>query len=194
MASSALYRYFPSRDDLLTALIIDAYDAVGAEAEAALEAAESAGDAPIARWQAVCRAVRDWAREHPHEYTLIYGSPVPGYAAPEATTTPAARVGLVLIRVAGDAWRAGALRAPEESAPGPVLGDMADLAERLDSALPDAVVAEVVGAWVRLFGLVSFELFGQLDNVVAARDAFFEHGVYRLADEVGLVVREGGRR
>src|SRR5690606_9117749 len=51
MASSALYRYFPSRDDLLTALIIDAYDAVGAAAEAALEAAESVGDAPIARWQ-----------------------------------------------------------------------------------------------------------------------------------------------
>src|SRR3954454_5777737 len=35
MVSSAVYRYFPSRDDLLTALIIDAYDAVGAAATAA---------------------------------------------------------------------------------------------------------------------------------------------------------------
>ena len=35
MVSSALYRYFPSRDDLLTVLIIDAYDALGEAAEAA---------------------------------------------------------------------------------------------------------------------------------------------------------------
>jgi len=35
MASSAVYRYFPSRDDLLTALIVDAYDALGEAAETA---------------------------------------------------------------------------------------------------------------------------------------------------------------
>src|SRR3954468_22594719 len=75
MVSSALYRYFPSRDDLLTALIIDAYDAIGATAEAALARAADAD--PLDRWIAVCRAARDWAVAHPHEYALIYGSPVP---------------------------------------------------------------------------------------------------------------------
>ena len=35
MASSAVYRYFASRDELLTALIVDAFDAVGAAAEEA---------------------------------------------------------------------------------------------------------------------------------------------------------------
>ena len=39
MVSSAIYRYFPSRDDLLTALILDAYNALGA----AVEAAEARG-------------------------------------------------------------------------------------------------------------------------------------------------------
>src|SRR4051812_40311512 len=91
MVSSALYRYFPSRDDLLTALIVDAYDAVGEAAEHALAKQRKAAS-PAARWIAVCRAVRAWALAHPHEYALIYGSPVPGYTAPEATIGPAARV------------------------------------------------------------------------------------------------------
>ena len=65
MVSSALYRYFPSRDDLLTALIVDAYDAVGAAAETALAAPPDPDDHP-ARWTAVCSAVRAWALAHPH--------------------------------------------------------------------------------------------------------------------------------
>src|SRR5215472_8300428 len=59
MVSSALYRYFPSRDDLLTALIIDAYNAIGAAAEAAIAA--TAGAPARERWAAACRAIRAWA-------------------------------------------------------------------------------------------------------------------------------------
>ena len=77
MVSSAIYRYFPSRDDLLTALIIDGYNAIGLAAEQA-DAACPPGDY-TERWLAICRAVRDWALAHPHEYALVYGSPVPGY-------------------------------------------------------------------------------------------------------------------
>lgn len=101
MVSSALYRYFPSRDDLLTALIIDAYDSLGEAAEtvhAAVPAAEF-----TRRWTAVCEAVRGWALAHPHEYALIYGSPVPGYSAPMTTVPAASRVGLLLIAVVRDA-------------------------------------------------------------------------------------------
>ena len=49
---------------------------------------------------AVCEAVRAWALANAHEYALIYGSPVPGYAAPEATIVPASRVPLVLAAAA----------------------------------------------------------------------------------------------
>src|SRR3954471_22548964 len=73
MASSTVYRYFASRDDLLTALIIDAYDAVG-------EAAERAGAAPgqpLDRLLAVASTIRDWALAQPHQWALIYGTPVP---------------------------------------------------------------------------------------------------------------------
>src|ERR1017187_7979480 len=90
MASSALYRYFSSRDDLLTALIIDAYDAIGESAEravAALPRTDIRG-----RWRACWHAVRGWAIAHPHEYALIYGSPVPGYSAPKKPPPPASRM------------------------------------------------------------------------------------------------------
>ncbi|MFJ6015411.1 TetR/AcrR family transcriptional regulator [Streptomyces sp. NPDC092952] len=184
MASSALYRYFPSRDELLTALIVDAYDSVGAAAEAAHRAA-LAEDAPhLARWLAATRAVRGWALAHPHEYALIYGSPVPGYTAPQATIGPAARVGLVLITVVADAHRAG------ELAPPPLAGDLRAEAERqvadLAPDLPPEAVAPLIAAWSQLFGLVSFEIFGQFHRVVDDREVFFREAVTALARTVGL--------
>ncbi|QHC22284.1 TetR/AcrR family transcriptional regulator [Streptomyces sp. GS7] len=193
MVSSALYRYFPSRDDLLTALIVDAYNAVG-------EAAERAGGAlrgpdaehPAARWSAICAGVRDWALSHPHEYALIYGSPVPGYRAPQATTGPAARVGLALMGVVRDAHAAGALKEPSEPLPGAVAGDALALGAELGVELPPAVLARLVGAWAQLFGLLSFELFGQFNRVVEARTEFFEQAVAGMAREVGLPVPRRG--
>ncbi|MBO0516569.1 TetR-like C-terminal domain-containing protein, partial [Streptomyces beijiangensis] len=80
-----------------------AYDAVGEAAETALARAERSGHR--AQWAAVCAAVRKWALAHPHEYALIYGSPVPGYTAPQDTVVPAGRVALALISVVRDAHR-----------------------------------------------------------------------------------------
>src|SRR5512141_3253049 len=71
MVSSAVYRYFPSRDDLLTALIIDAYDAVGEQAEGA--EAMAPDRSVVTRWLQVTEAVRAWALANAHEYALIYG-------------------------------------------------------------------------------------------------------------------------
>ncbi|WP_329459212.1 TetR/AcrR family transcriptional regulator [Streptomyces sp. NBC_01497] len=181
MVSSALYRYFPSRDDLLTELIIDAYDALGAEGERALTA--ETGDA-TARWTAVCEAVRAWALAHPHEYALIYGSPVPGYTAPEATIGPASRVGLALLSIVRDTHRSGQLALT------PLVAVARPEAERMATALaddlPPEAVAALVAAWAQLSGLVSFELFGQFHNVVEDRDAFFAQAARRLAYEAGL--------
>ena len=105
MVSSGIYRYFASRDELLTALIIEAYDSLGQQAEEA--ARRSAGDSPADRWCAVARAVRAWAIANPHEYALVYGTPVPGYEAPEDTVDPASRSALAMIGIAVDAHRTG---------------------------------------------------------------------------------------
>ncbi|QEU96066.1 TetR/AcrR family transcriptional regulator [Streptomyces kanamyceticus] len=183
MVSSALYRYFPSRDDLLTALIIDAYDSIGAAAEAAH--AEVAGQEPVRRWTAVCEAVRVWALAHPHEYALIYGSPVPGYRAPDSTVRAAARVGQLLVDIVRDAHRGRGIAV--QPLPGGLRTEGERLAADLAPDLPPAAATAMVAAWAQLFGLVGFEVFGQFSRVVEDREAFFSHAVTQLARGVGLL-------
>ncbi|MEU0944412.1 TetR/AcrR family transcriptional regulator [Streptomyces canus] len=184
MVSSALYRYFPSRDDLLTALIIDAYDSLGESAERAHEPVARA--APQARWVAVCEAVRRWALGHPHEYALIYGSPVPGYTAPQTTVPPAARVGLLLIGIVRDAHDGPGGLAELPAVPEDLHAEADRIAADLAPDLPASAAAALVAAWAQLFGLVGFELFGQFNRVVEEREAFFRHAVRQLGRGVGL--------
>ncbi|HXT94428.1 MAG TPA: TetR/AcrR family transcriptional regulator [Trebonia sp.] len=206
MVSSALYRYYPSRDDLLTVLIIDAYNALGAAAEEAIAAPADAaadGDAVVgsarARWIAACYAIRDWARANPHEYALIYGSPVPGYRAPQATVGPATRVPLAFVALLVSAAASGELsgREPAGAAAGspgePALadGELAAQAAALAATLqtpdlpPEALVRGVI-AWTQLFGMISFELFGQFVGSFDPPDAFFAYTVAQFATFVGL--------
>ncbi|WP_232667993.1 TetR/AcrR family transcriptional regulator [Pseudonocardia sp. TRM90224] len=186
MASSAVYRYFPSRDDLLTTLIVEAYDAIGEAAEQAVAAAPK-GDLR-ARWQAICRATREWAVAHPHEYALVYGSPVPGYAAPQATIGPAGRVGLLLTTLISDGVAAGTVD-PLGSPTGSDAALTPDIAERVGLASTSAessLAARGVTAWISLFGLISFEIFGHTNNIVEDHERFFTDATDRLADLVGL--------
>jgi AcrR family transcriptional regulator len=177
MVSSAIYRYFPSRDDLLTALIVDGYNAIGEVAERA-DAAGPAGDY-AGRWLAVCRAIRDWALAHPHEYALVYGSPVPGYQAPQQTIGPAARGAVVFGKIISEAFGAGALHLPGICPPPPEVStaDVAALRESALPGVPDDVIAVALGTWTALFGMISFELFGQFENVITDRAAFFGHAM-----------------
>ena len=187
MVSSAIYRYFPSRDDLLTTLIIDGYNAVGVAVEKA-EAASPAEDY-AGRWLAACRAVRNWALAHPHEYALVYGSPVPGYQAPERTIGPASRVAAVFGKIIGDAYRAGATADPPRPpvpVPASFTPDAARLRDAILEGVPGHVAAAALIAWSGLFGLVSFELFGQFENVVTDRAAFFGHAAACLGRLAGL--------
>ncbi|MGH3171774.1 MAG: TetR/AcrR family transcriptional regulator, partial [Trebonia sp.] len=133
MVSSALYRYFPSRDDLLTALIIDAYNSMGTAVEEAISSSADAGDSARGRWAAACRTVRNWATARPHEYALIYGSPVPGYRAPAATIGPAARVPVAFIGILRGAAAGPGLETPAGGVPfgGPVAGQAAKIAADL---------------------------------------------------------------
>jgi AcrR family transcriptional regulator len=187
VVSSALYRYFPSRDDLLTALIIDAYDALGAAAEAAVAAAGEAGDRE--RWRACCHAVRGWALAHPHEYALIYGSPVPGYQAPQETIAPAARVAAVLgglLAHARDPAGPPGWPGRDRPLPGLLAEQSKTVADAIAPGVPPGVAARALIAFTQLFGMISFELFGQLVGSADPADDFFGYAVDELADLVGL--------
>lgn len=179
MVSSAVYRYFDSRDALLTALIIDAYEAVGDEAERA--ATTTRGDV-VKRFAAVATAIRRWAVANPHDYALIYGSPVPGYAAPRDTVPPAVRVSLAALRVVADGIEAGEVdTTPTAPVPRAVQASLRRLREAATPGVPDEVLSRALLAWTTVFGTISFELFGHLHTVVDDYDAFFDHQVRRAA-------------
>lgn len=188
VVSSAVYRYFPSRDDLLTALIVDAFDAIGALAEAA--AAEPGS--PRGRWVGVCRALRAWARAHPHEYALVYGTPVPGYRAPADTVDPAQRVNLAALGLVAEAAMVGGLAA----ASGPTLeagvrSDLERVATTFGLALAPEAVAAAVEAWTGVLGHLSYELFGHLDGAGLDLDGLFEHQLQQRAGTVFGPERSG---
>lgn len=171
MVSSAIYRYFPSRDDLLTALLVDAFNAVGE----AVEAAESAAprDDLEARWLAIGGAIRDWARSNPQEYALAYGSPVPGYAAPVDTVVPAARVSLVFLALVADGVRRCEVDVEDHLRTTRALRQDFARLRAVVPGLPDDVVARGLLVWTQLFGHISYELFGHLHNVITDYDALF---------------------
>jgi AcrR family transcriptional regulator len=187
MVSSAVYRYFPSRDELLTALIIDAYDSVADAAEAA-EAALPRADVG-GRWMATCRAVRLWAVADPHEYALIFGSPIPGYAAPQDTIDPAARIPALLLAVLSDSIAAGGAVA-ELGVPlaRPVRRDLSTVRREAAPVLDDVAMARAVTAWTLLIGTISFELFGHLHNVIHDYPAHFDLQMRMMAHTLGLDV------
>ncbi|WP_430780403.1 TetR/AcrR family transcriptional regulator [Actinoplanes sp. G11-F43] len=182
MASSAVYRYFASRDELLTALIVDAYNTVGEAAEQA--AAQQA--TPLGKWLAAAHAARDWALANPHEWALIYGSPVPGYEAPQDTVLPATRLLLQMGAALAQAYRDGEL-AGREPITGRFLDQLGPIAEQFYPGLPARFVADTIAAYFQLCGAISYELFGQLRHSIEEdRRGFFEFQMRNAAATVGL--------
>lgn len=185
MVSSAIYRYFPSRDDLLTALIIDGYNAIGEAVERGDAACDR--DDYTGRWLAVGRAVRDWALAHPHEYALLYGSPVPGYQAPQDTVGPAVRDTAVFGRIVSEAYQTGALDPPDICpAPPQSFSEDAQRIREFIPGVPDGIVARAIAGWTGLYGWVNFEMFGQFNNGILDRAPAFDHNMRCLAGLIGL--------
>ncbi|MET0662374.1 MAG: TetR/AcrR family transcriptional regulator [Ilumatobacteraceae bacterium] len=195
MVSSALYRYFASRDDLLTALIIEAYDDLGAVAERSI--ARSRSDAPLARWVEAASAIRRWALDHPQEYALLYGSPVPGYAAPADTIVPGTRVTRALIQIVHDALTDGLVVPSAEPFAASIAPSIEVSAATADAfeflrgeldllAATDAVLLTALAAWTQLFGHLSFELFGQTHGLIVDHEAFFRETSTLMGARIGL--------
>ncbi len=187
MVSSALYRYFPSRDELLTALILDAYGSL-ADAGAAAQARVRRTDYRR-RWLVTSRAVRRWAIAHPNEYALIYGSPVPGYLAPRETVEPATRVMLLFLDIVREAFEAGSLpvRPQAPSDPEPKLeAQLHSVATEFAPGLPEPVLAGVFYGFSQMLGGISLELYGHFVGSLDPTDQFFDYAMSTSADLIGL--------
>lgn len=186
MVSSAVYRYVASRDELLTLLIIESYDAVGVAAE---RAAQQEGTA-AQRFVAIACAVRDWALAHPQEYALLHGSPVPGYRAPVDTVNPGIRVPIAMLSLLIGEYAAGRVTVPPPDQGPPVspeLSTQLDLVrDYFGAEVPDTLLLAGMGAWTQVYGLISFELFGQFANTFEPAEAMVLYQFEAAAARVGF--------
>jgi AcrR family transcriptional regulator len=187
MTAPALYRYFGSRDELVTALVTDAYDALADAMEAAVAAVPPGRHGQ--RLRAAFGEFRSWGLAHPTEYALIFGSPIPGYVAPETTRPAGVRYTDLLGRLLADAYADGALD-PDRidlETPAALARQVAALQRRRGGpVVPPRVLAFGLGAWARLHGLVTLEVFGHLEPAVGDGTALFAQELENLIAQSGL--------
>ncbi len=186
VVSSAVYRYVRSRDELLTLLVVDGYNALGDAADAALT---GAAEDPIDRLRVLGRTVRRWALAEPARYGLLFGTPVPGYEAPAAeTVAPGTRVIATMQTLFARAYAIGKLAPPsrEPRVSAPLAGSFARIRDEFQLELPDWLVVRGVTFWVGLFGAVSADVFDMYGlDTFADRDELFEHQLDALLDMLG---------
>lgn len=159
MVSSAVYRYVPSRDELLTLLLVDAYTELADVVDVARTAAGADWREQI---KATGRAARAWAIEQPACWALLYGSPVPGYHAPaQSTVGPGTRVVKSLFDAVAAGIAAGDIRSPGHAAPQSISPDFARLRGEFGFAGNDDAVTRCFVLWAAIVGAISLEVFGQ---------------------------------
>ena len=186
LVSSAVYRYVPSRDALLTTLIAEAYDRLGAVAEAADAAVDR--DDVAGRWRAAAGAMRDWALANPTDHTLVFGPPVPGYDAPEQTYAPAQR----WIEILLDVLRGAAPSGLPEPAP-ELAASLTAFRDLRAPGIPLPLMAAGLRAWAQLHGLVALEVYGQTDFVLHSAEGLFRDCVEHQVTQLGLDHGRGSR-
>jgi AcrR family transcriptional regulator len=178
MAVSNVYRYFPSRDELLTDLLVQAFGDHADAVEAATAPHLATGD-PATALRAGFTAYRRWALERRAEFGLAYGAPVPGYDAPHGRTlVPGTRIGAHLVRILAACHERGlvdgAVVAARLAALTPATARRLEtMRAELGYEAPVGLIAVATDGWVRLHGCVSMEVFGQLRYVAGDDDAYF---------------------
>ncbi|MFD8966621.1 TetR/AcrR family transcriptional regulator [Streptomyces sp. NPDC059568] len=186
MTPRAIYSYFPTRDDLITALI-------SGIASSLAEAVETASNAvpdtdPGGRLLAWGQALREWALAHPESFRLFYGHPVPGYRPPEdgPVDRTARRVCRDLTRLVAAAWPHARHHQPEDTSwsdlhPEYVAKIRADLPD-----VPPAAAALALRVWGRMHGLVALEIDGHIHPVAGNPAALHRAEMLDLVRSLGL--------
>ncbi|MFQ5421502.1 MAG: TetR/AcrR family transcriptional regulator [Anaerolineae bacterium] len=188
MSAPALYRYFDSRDALVTELIIEAYIDLAVAMETAVHPLSTTDHG--ARFRAVTAAYREWAITHPQDYTLIYGTPIPGYEAPrERTVAPAARVNIAIGTVLAPALQDDRLTMPAAytNLPAGLQQSLEDLAAYLEEqAVSPAIILLTIYVWSRLHGLIWGELHEHFAPHIADSGELFQVEIEAICQQLSL--------
>ncbi len=187
LSAPALYHYYASHDAIITALIVYAFHALADALAAARDATE--GDAVAQLWSVVT-AYRAWALDHPTDFQLIYGNPIPGYAAPREITVPAAvRAFVVISEVLVRAQAVGTGTPTPEYAvvPEAVAGALQARITQDGYSISVLAFYLTMTGWYRMHGLIMLELFHHIQPVVGDSATFYRVQMVAMFREMGLV-------
>jgi AcrR family transcriptional regulator len=187
ITAPAIYNYFPRLDDLITALLVDTFEALGDILDAA--AGSASEDDFAGRFMAIGLTYRQWAVENPQHYNFIFGNPIPGYHAPEQITTQSARRGMMLlIATIESAQRAGKLIVPADA--NAFAASQHQQIEAWAQDLPRPLDAGIfylaVSSWAQVHGLVSLEVHNQLHEIVKSPEQLYHFELENILQRIGL--------
>jgi AcrR family transcriptional regulator len=182
ITAPAIYNYFPRRDDLVTALIVDAFNSLGESQQ------DSIRNLPeenlTARLSTLGLAYRNWAVTYPQRYQLIFGTPIPGYKAPADITTPAAAWSLVpLIETIQAIFAATRLRVDRSAAMTPELRSMLEAWSQFTGGTDIEVLYTALVIWSRVHGLIALEIGHQFPSSITDPGEIYQREILFMIDE-----------
>ncbi|MBO3747147.1 TetR/AcrR family transcriptional regulator [Streptosporangiaceae bacterium NEAU-GS5] len=186
MTAPALYRYFDGHENLIKHLCHVFQDELATviEGEVGLIAGKDAGE----RLVVACRAFRRWSLDHPNEYGLLFGSPLPGvFRTPmpkDAEAMTAHRFAAVFLMLFVELWRTRPFRLPEEVDPR-LIAQLTSFQQGFGGELPIECLVVFLDCWVRLQGIVSLEVFGHLRFALTDAEPMFEMTLADLRERLG---------
>jgi len=199
MTAPALYRYFGSHEELLRHVVADIFTELASfvrtaihDAANALTADQYDADVMADKLIAGCRAFRLWALAHVPEFSLVFGSPLPGMEIVhemrgDPTVDCGYQFGQVFVDLFGDLYRRRPFAIPADDEIEPGLGaQLARYRELARTDLPLGALQTFLRCWVLLYGTVSLEAFGHMKFALDDASPMFELMLSDLAPMVGL--------
>jgi AcrR family transcriptional regulator len=190
MTAPALYRYFDSREDLIKHVVADIFTEIAGGIHAAVEAAgQASGGDMVAKLVAACGEFRSWSLGHKEEFGLLFGTPLPGLEAvhDDVIDDCAAKFSGEFFALFLELWRKHPFPVPGDDQIDPGLREqLAHYRELLGVDLPLGAGLTFLRCWVRLYGMVSLEVFGHMRFALDDAAPQFEITLAELAELVGL--------
>ncbi len=181
VSAPAIYRYFASLDELITALIVDAFTALAVALETARDQA-----AAKSTWEQlvdVLLAYRGWAVAHPIDFQLIYGNPIPGYVAPREVTVPLVVRGFaVIVGLLAEMLQSGSYkpRPPYDAVPEPIGSHVREMIARDEYPISEIPFYMGVVGWTQLHGVIMLELYNHLGPTIGNVDVYYRAQIDNL--------------
>jgi AcrR family transcriptional regulator len=190
MTAPALYRYFDSREDLIKHVVADIFTEIADGIHAAIDAAgQSSGGDMVAKLVAACGEFRSWSLGHKEEFGLLFGTPLPGLEAvhDDVIDDCAEKFSGEFFALFLEMWRKHPFPVPGDDQIDPGLREqLAHYRELLGVDLPLGAGLTFLRCWVRLYGMVSLEVFGHMHFALDDAAPMFEITLAELAELVGL--------